>query len=256
MPVPEFKIKQRLQDGERLTGCLLRMPAEETVEMLAVTGFDFVLIDCEHGPADLIDLRQHIALIQLHGMTPLVRVGLNEHQLILRALDQGAEGIVAPHIDSAHDAEDLVQAVHYPPLGHRGFATYSRAGGFGTVPADTHREKSLNGTLTLAMLESPEATRNAGEILSCPGIDGYLIGTADLNASLGDGDLSFKESVAEIHRQAVAAGGYRADLASSLSGAEESFDDGAQLIVYNLAHIMMALFADLVPDARGSAGNS
>ncbi|GAA1180566.1 HpcH/HpaI aldolase family protein [Nesterenkonia xinjiangensis] len=248
MSAPKRQLRRRLSDGEQVTGCLLRMPAEETVEMLGVAGFDFVLIDCEHGPADVTALRQHIALAQLHGMAPLVRVGLHEHQLILRALDQGAEGIVAPHIDTASDADELVDAVHYPPLGHRGFATYSRAGRFGTVSADEHHARSRQETLVIAMLESPEAAGNAGEILRRPGVDGCLIGTADLRASLDSGSLTFAEALALIRRQSWDAGSFRADLASSRTDAEKALDDGAQLVVYNLAHIMMDLFGTL----RGS----
>ena len=71
--------------------------------MVAVSGFDFVLIDCEHGPADLIPLRQHIAAARLHGVEVLVRIGAHEPALALRVLDQGATGIVAPHVDDADD---------------------------------------------------------------------------------------------------------------------------------------------------------
>lgn len=247
MPVPSFTLKERLAKGEQLTGCLLRMPAEETVEMLALAGFDFILIDCEHGPADVVELRQHIALIQLHGMAPVVRVGLGEHALILRALDQGAEGIVAPHIDTVEEARNLVRAAHYPPLGERGFATYSRAGGFGLVDPSKHREKMLNGTLLIAMLESPKATQNAAEILECEGIDGYLIGTADLRASIGERDQPFSDSISSIRLQAGGTGAFRADLASSFQDAQKAFADGAQLVVYNLAHIMMHVFQGLLP---------
>ena len=87
------------------------MPCEDVVEMLAVAGLDFVLIDCEHGPADVLALRTHIALAQVHGVAVLVRPGEGESGLVLRALDQGAQGIVAPHIESAAEAGDLVDMV-------------------------------------------------------------------------------------------------------------------------------------------------
>ena len=96
-----MSLKGRLADGDRLLGVLLRMPAEELVEMCAVAGFDFVLIDCEHGPADLVPLRQHLAITAAYAVPTLVRVGSAEPALVLRALDAGAAGIVAPHIDTA-----------------------------------------------------------------------------------------------------------------------------------------------------------
>ena len=91
--------------------------------MAAVAGFDFVLVDCEHGPADLVALRQHMAVAAVHGVPVVVRVGEDDPGLILRALDQGAEGILAPHVDSAADAAraglgGALPAARHPRLRH------------------------------------------------------------------------------------------------------------------------------------------
>lgn len=238
-------LRSRLAAGERLTGALVRMPSEEVVEMLAVAGLDFVLIDCEHGPADLGMLRHHIALAQVHRMPVLVRIGEREHLLALRALDQGAQGVVAPHVDSVADADALVRAVHYPPLGARGFATYPRAGAFGTVTAEEHRSHAAESTLVLAMLESPAAIREAGAIVGREGIDGYLVGVADLGASRTAADPGVEQLLAEVRRDPSTAGVVRADLASSTAAAAEAFADGATMVVYNLTHLMMELFGSL-----------
>lgn len=237
-------LKARLRSGESVVGALVRMPCDEVVEMLAVAGMDFVVIDCEHGPADVLALRAHIALAELHGVPVLVRPGEREPALILRALDQGAQGIVAPHIETAAEAEDLVAMVHYPPLGRRGFATYPRAGRFGTVSAGDHRQNAAD-TLVVAMLESPSAARLSAEILGTPGIDGYLIGTADLSASSGQGDPPVAESVAAIHRGGAETGSWRADLAGGVEDAERVLESGARLVVYNVAQVMMRVFGDL-----------
>ncbi|HEU4997897.1 MAG TPA: aldolase/citrate lyase family protein [Lapillicoccus sp.] len=248
-------LKSRLQSGDHLVGALVRMPCEEVVEMLAVAGMDFVLIDCEHGPADTLALRSHIALAQVHGVPVLVRPGEREPATILRALDHGAQGIVAPHIDSAQEARDLVGAAHYPPVGHRGFATYPRAGRFGTVSADAHRAAAVE-TLVVAMLESPGAATRSAEILGVPGIDGYLIGVADLAASTGAQDPSFAESVAAIHRGAAEVGSWRAELAGSEEDAERVLDAGARLVVYNVAQVLMRVFAGLGTVSRPPAAAS
>jgi 4-hydroxy-2-oxoheptanedioate aldolase len=247
-------LKARLRSGEQLVGALVRMPCEDVVEMLAVAGLDFILVDCEHGPADVMSLRTHVALAQVHGVPVLVRPGEREPGLVLRALDQGAQGIVAPHIETAEEARSLVGMAHYPPIGRRGFATYPRAGRFGTASAADHRDNAAE-TLVIAMLESPQAAAIAGEILSTPGIDGYLIGTADLSASTGDGDPPVADSVATIHHQAGEVGCWRADLAGSPDDAEHALTAGGRLVVYNVAQVLMRVFAELAaPGGRRLPG--
>lgn len=238
-------LRARALAGERLIGALLRMPGEEIVEMISVSGFDFVLIDCEHGPADVIALRQHIAVAAVHGVPVIVRVGEGEPGLILRALDQGAAGIVGPHVDSMADARELVAAAHYPPIGARGFATYSRAGRFGQTDPSAHRDRLLAETLVIGMIESPIAVAHAEEISSTEGIDGIMIGPADLAAAIGPHDLPFAEAIAETNRAIAAAGAIRMDIVGSADAATAAFESGATLVVYNLAHAIMAQFATL-----------
>ena len=240
-----MSLKSRVLSGEKLLGVLLRMPAEELVEMAAVSGFDFLLIDCEHGPADLIPLRQHIAAAQLHGVDVMVRIGSHEPALALRVLDQGAVGIVAPHVDDADTARALVDSVHYPPLGHRGFATYSRAGRFGLVEPAAHRERFAADTLVFGMIESPAGVAAAADVLGVPGIDGTMIGTADLGASRTEDDPPVADLVAEVHAVLAAGPSWRMDIVTGPDRAAAAFAAGADLVVYNLAHTLMGHLADL-----------
>jgi 4-hydroxy-2-oxoheptanedioate aldolase len=230
--------------GEPLAGALIRMPCEELVEMVAVAGLDFVLLDCEHGPADVGMLRQHMAFADAYGLPVLVRPGEREHHLAQRALDQGARGIVAPHVEDAEQARELVSALRYPPHGTRGFATYPRAGRFGTVTAQEHRA-AADDVLVLAMLESPGAIARAGEIVGVDGIDGYLVGVADLGASRTDADPSVGDLLAAVRADPAARDAVRADLAGSAETAAESFAGGAQLVVYNLAQVVMTALRPL-----------
>ena len=254
LSVPPGSLKSRLRGGGQVVGALVRMPCEDVVEMLAVAGVDFILLDCEHGPADVLALRAHIALAQVHGVPVLVRPGEGEPALILRALDQGAEGIVAPHVETAVQARALVDMVHYPPAGRRGFATYPRAGRFGTVSAADHRESAASA-LVVAMLESPQAAAVAGEVLDTSGIDGYLIGAADLSASTGANDPPVAESIAAIHRQAAEVGCVRAELVGSVQDAERALTEGSRIVVYNIAQVLMRVFTHLVAGpARPGSG--
>lgn len=243
-------LRQRASAGEKLIGALLRMPAEETVEMLAVAGFDFVLIDCEHGPADIVALRHHIALAAVHDVPVVVRVGEKDRGLVLRVLDQGAQGILAPHLDTAEDAADLVDASLYPPVGSRGFATYSRAGRFGEVAAAAHRDWWLENTLVLGMIESPRGVANVEAIVSTPRLDGIMIGPADLAAASGADDLPVSEAVAVVNGALARSAALRMDIVGTKDAATAAFAHGADLVVYNLASSLMTHLRDLAAPTR------
>ncbi|MFE1665095.1 HpcH/HpaI aldolase/citrate lyase family protein [Microbacterium sp. P02] len=245
-----LSLRARAEAGDRLLGVLLRMPSEELVEMTAVAGFDYVLIDCEHGPADVIALRQHIAVAAIHDVPVIVRVGEDDAGMILRVLDQGAQGILVPHIDSAADAAAAVAAAHYPPAGRRGFATYSRAGRFGETDAATHRDWFLANTLVLGMIESPVGVAAATDIVATSGLDGIMIGPADLAATSGPGDQPLAAATAQVNAAIAAAGVLRMDIVGTAAAATAAFDDGAQLVVYNLAASLMGHLRGLI-EPRG-----
>lgn len=243
-------LRARALRGEKLLGALLRMPSEELVEMLAVAEFDFVLIDCEHGPADIVALRTHIALAAVHGVPVIVRVGENDRGQILRVLDQGAEGILAPHLDSATDAAALVDASLYPPVGSRGFATYSRAGRFGETAPDAHRDWYLENTLVLGMIESPAGVSAVADIVGTPRLDGIMVGPADLAASSTPGDLPVPDAIATVNTELARSGSLRMDIVGTRQAAEAAFAAGADLVVYNLASSLMAHLRTLASPTR------
>jgi 4-hydroxy-2-oxoheptanedioate aldolase len=236
-------LRHRLDAGEHLVGALVRMPAEEIVEMLAVAGHDFVLVDCEHGSADLGALRHHVTAAESFGLPVLVRTGANDTPFLLRALDLGVQGVIAPHVDDVADAARLVRATRYPPHGERGFATYSRAGRYGAATGEEHRRRAAD-VLVIAMIESPAAVIAVPAITKVPGIDGYLIGTADLGAARTDTDPPLDELVSRTHANA-SRGTVRLDLAGSAEGARAALDGGARVVVHNLTLEMMELFRRL-----------
>jgi 4-hydroxy-2-oxoheptanedioate aldolase len=236
-------LRHRLDTGENLVGALVRMPAEELVEMLAVAGHDFVLIYCEHGSADLGALRHHVTAAESFGLPVLVRTGAHDTPFLLRALDLGVQGVIAPHVDDVEDAARLVRAARYPPQGERGFATYSRAGRYGSATGEQHRRRAAD-VLVIAMIESPAGVVAVSDITALPGIDGYLIGTADLGAARTDTDPPLDELVSRTHANA-SRGTVRLDLAGSAEGARAALDGGARVVVHNLTLEMMELFRRL-----------
>ncbi|WP_327294111.1 MULTISPECIES: aldolase/citrate lyase family protein [unclassified Streptomyces] len=232
-------IKQRLADGEQLRGALLRLPSETLVEMAGVAGLDYVVIDCEHGPADTALLQQHLTAAAAQGVDVLVRVGSAESALALRCLDLGAAGLIFPHVDSREDARRAVAASHYPPLGERGFATYSRAGRFGTVTAADHVAASRE-TLVVTMIETRRACDDADAIAGTDGVDAVLVGPADLAADCGfpepgivDGLTALAHNAARAHERSVMT------IVPSLDAARAAERQGAQLVLYNMAHVLM-----------------
>jgi 4-hydroxy-2-oxoheptanedioate aldolase len=213
-------LRRRLAEGGPLLGALLRMPAESLAEMVAVAGLDCVLLDLEHGPADLVSLQHHVLAAQVHGVPTLVRVGADEPALVLRCLDLGVVGIVFPHVSSAEDARRAVAAAHYPPLGQRGFASYSRAGLYGATPSEQHLDAGAD-TVVIIMVEDAAGCAAAAEILAVDGVDGVFVGPADLSVSLGlRGDAQHPDVLAasrDVHEAAAKASAPSSDRRSPSS---------------------------------------
>ncbi|MDO5661866.1 MAG: aldolase/citrate lyase family protein [Brachybacterium sp.] len=239
-----------------LHGALLRLPAEDTVEMLAVAGLDFVLLDLEHGPADTGVVKHHLALAEVHGVPVLIRPGERDPHLIQRCLDLGAAGVVVPHVDDADEAAEVVRWTRYPPLGARGIATYTRAGRFGTRTAEEHAA-AAEEQLLIVMLESPAAVDDAETILATPGIDGYLIGPGDLGFAIDrdpEENRSLPELTAAAHHAGEMCGSIRMDIVPSAEQGRVAADSGCRLVVHNLAAVLMRTFAELSREGRGPRG--
>lgn len=242
-------LKERVATGHQVVGAILRMPAESLVEMCGLAGLDYVIIDCEHGPADLIALQTHLAAADSVGMETLVRVPGGEPGLVLRCLDLGASGIVVPQVESAGDASAAVAAAHYPPLGARGFATYTRAGEYGKVAATDHLAAAGRRTLVIPMVETAKGVANAAEILSADGVDGVLVGPADLSVSLGipgqTASPPVQDAIAAVHAEAGRQGVAVMQIVGDVDGARSAAAQGSQFIVYNLAQLLTSTLASL-----------
>lgn len=170
-------------NGERtLLGTWLKLPAPDTAEIAAAAGFDFVVIDLEHTMLTLETVYTLIAITSAHGVTPIVRVPDHGAATIQRVLDAGAGGVLVPHVDTPAQAAAVARATRFPPAGTRGSGATSRAGRWGRLP----RAEYLGAhALCLPQLESEAAMRDAASILAVDGVDGVLIGAADLSMEMG-----------------------------------------------------------------------
>ncbi|KAA0971644.1 hypothetical protein FPY71_00445 [Aureimonas fodinaquatilis] len=180
-----ISFKTRLRRRELLHGFFIGQNLPAVVEMVGYAGFDFVIIDQEHGPADKSSLESLLRAADAAEIAAVVRVPSAEVRDILPALDLGASCILVPHITSAEQARNIVKAAHYPPVGQRGVSSFTRAGRYGLMPAGGHVASAAERTSVIAMIEDAEAVELAQDIASTDGLDGVFIGPTDLGASLG-----------------------------------------------------------------------
>lgn len=152
-------------------------------EIMAKKGFDWLAIDMEHSAITLSEAQELIRVIELCGVSPLVRVGENNPILIKRVMDAGAHGVIVPMVNSKEDAVKAVNAVKYPPVGKRGVGL-SRAQGYG-LEFERYKEWVNDNSKTIVQIEHIDAINNLEDILQTEGIDASIIGPYDLSASLG-----------------------------------------------------------------------
>ena len=180
------RTKRLLREGRLAIGLGLRLSrGVEIAQIAAACGYDWLFIDCEHS-ATTVDTAAQLSCAALgFGITPIVRAPGIEHHHSTRALDNGAQGVVLPHIESAEQARTIAGFTRFPPLGHRSVGGPLPQTHFATQPlADTMRQVNEE-TLVIAMIESPAGLAACEEIAAVPGIDVLLIGTNDLCAEMG-----------------------------------------------------------------------
>jgi 2-keto-3-deoxy-L-rhamnonate aldolase RhmA len=179
------RLKQILASGQPAIGTWISMTDSYGVEMVAALGFDWLLIDMEHIPMSKVTLRDILIACKGSESVPIVRVASASAEHFQSALDLGAQGVMAPMINTADDAARAVQCCRYPPQGRRGFGPI-RAARY-MKDAESYRKEANEEILLFVQIETPEAVRNASAILGTPGIDGLFIGNGDL-ANFLNGD--------------------------------------------------------------------
>ncbi len=178
-------LKKALQDGKVVLGPFLKFIDPAVAEIMGFAGFNFVIIDAEHGPISIENAQNMIRAAESVNITPVIRVGNNDEALILRALDIGAQGIEIPQINTKSDAMRAVKLVKYFPQGERGVCRYVRAANYSSMDKFKYFKYANEETMIIAHIEGVEGINNLDEILSVPGIDVIFIGPYDLSQSLG-----------------------------------------------------------------------
>lgn len=177
------RFKQKLKNGEKLIGSWLTFSDPCVAEIMCQAGFDFLIVDAEHGPLDIETIQSLMMVINSTNVTGIVRVPWNEPVIIKRVLDVGTEGILAPLVTTTADVMQAVSASHYPPLGIRGFGP-RRPSRYGRLFRE-YIDGAAKDIVVLVQIEHVKAVENLDEILAVPGLDGVFIGSNDLSGSMG-----------------------------------------------------------------------
>jgi 4-hydroxy-2-oxoheptanedioate aldolase len=177
-------VKQRLRAGRPAFGTLLHLADPLAAELMASVGFEWLLVDTEHGPIDLGPLAAMFATITRYPVAPLVRVHALAEENVKRVLDAGAWGVLAPNVRTPAEAERLVAACKYPPAGVRSLGAGRFALSFRTDPA-TYFARANDEILVIVQIEHVDAVKNIDAILAVPGVDACYVGPNDWCASAG-----------------------------------------------------------------------
>jgi len=178
-------LKDKLRKGEPIVGLFVGLPSPALVEMIGFIGYDYVIIDAEHGVPDLETCEHMIRAAEASGTTPVVRIAENQQQNILRYLDAGAMGVQIPMVNTADDAESVVRSVFYPPKGRRGLAGVRASRyGIGMTTAD-YVDMANQELLVIIQIETTQAVASAQAICATSGVDIVFVGPSDLSSSMG-----------------------------------------------------------------------
>lgn len=178
------RLKERLRQGQTALGTFVSINSPDIVELMGLSGFDFVVLDAEHGPFSVETTTNLIRAAELHGVTPLTRVTEGSETTILRALDVGVHGIQVPQVNDGESARAVVQSTKYYPLGKRGIAM-PRASDYGTLNPLEYFKLANEETLIVVHCENKTSLDNLEEIGKIPEIDVIFLGPFDMSQSLG-----------------------------------------------------------------------
>lgn len=178
-----MNLKEKLSTGELTVGCWITLGHPAIAEIMAMAGFDWLVVDLEHSVITIREAAELIRVIERCGAVPLVRLSANDPIQIKRVMDAGAHGVIVPMVNSVEEARKAVEAVLYPPQGKRGVGL-ARAQGYGNS-FETYKDWLNHEAIVIVQIEHIQAVENLESILSVNGVDGFIIGPYDLSGSLG-----------------------------------------------------------------------
>lgn len=187
--------QEDVRNGRMLLGTMIsEIACPNIIRMMKAGGYEFVIIDGEHGPFTTEQMANLIAVGNGIGFPVLVRIPSIERGLITKILDMGADGFLVPMVNTKEDAQRLVQYAKYSPIGKRGISTTRAHTNYQPPPISEYMEQANKKTVLLTQIETKEAVSNAEEIAAVEGVDALIVGPSDLSSDLGDpGNLHTEE---------------------------------------------------------------
>jgi 4-hydroxy-2-oxoheptanedioate aldolase len=251
MDMPVNRLKRALRAGETQFGCWLSLGSHAAAEVCAAAGFDWVLIDTEHAPADIPQVHHQLHAAAGYPVSVLVRAYWNDTVVIKRLLDLGVQSLLLPYVQSAEEAKRAVAAVRYPPRGVRGVSANSRSNRFGRV-ADYFKHADDEVCL-MVQVETRQAISQIEAMAAIDGIDVIFIGPQDLAADLGhlgnpahpDVQAAMADAITRIRKAGKIAG----ILAFAEADARKWIAHGAQFVAVTSDQFLLSRSTDAVVKA-------
>lgn len=206
--IPSNKLKQALAENRRQIGLWCSLANNVTAEIVAGSGFDWLLIDVEHSPNDLRSVLAQLQAVAPYPLEPVVRLPNADPILIKQYMDIGARSLLLPNVDSAEEARQIVAATRYPQGGIRGVSLAQRSNRYGRIP--NYHQQAERDICVVVQIESPAAVQAAEDIAAVEGIDALFVGPSDLSSNMGHliqpQVEEVQQAIASVHAAARKAG--------------------------------------------------
>jgi len=248
-------LKERLRNGEQVLGTMVTTFASPDIaKILQVCGFDFLIVDCEHGSFTTREVANIIAVARGIGMPALVRIPEMRREHALKFMEMGASGLLLPNTESAEQARMLVDCTKYAPLGHRGVSLSRPHTDFKKVSGATYMPQANDETILMCQIESRKGVENVEEIIAVEGIDVAFIGPNDMTQDYGIlGQFEHPEIVAAFQRIVAAAEANGKWAGAHFGGAaplKPWLKKGMQINMWNSDNGLLALGAAAITELR------
>ncbi|MBT3315171.1 MAG: 2,4-dihydroxyhept-2-ene-1,7-dioic acid aldolase [Anaerolineae bacterium] len=239
-------LKEKIKAGKKTAGAWVQLASPFTAEIFSSAGFDWLMLDMEHAPGDILTLVSQVHAMKGTDTVPLVRTPWNDFVAIKKILDAGAQGVLIPYVNNKEEAELAVKTCKYPTEGIRGVAGSPRAAGYG-MNIGNYLQRANEEIFIMIAVETPEAVKNLDEILEVEGLDGIFIGPMDLASSMGyfgnPSEPKVQAAIKEIEGKVFASDKVLATTTGTWEGAQTLYERGYDMLMLMADGINLAKMA-------------